>query len=65
MIIKKMFKILIFSILINLLTSFNALANEDFKLWIKNFKIKAIDSGISRELVDQIMSEAVFIPTHG
>ena len=62
MIIKKMLKIIIFSIFINLLLSLNAFANSDFNLWVKNFKIKAIDSGISKTLVDQIMSEATFIP---
>ena len=62
MIIKKMLKIIIFSIFINLFLSLNAFANSDFNLWVKNFKIKAIDSGISKTLVDQIMSEAIFIP---
>ena len=62
MIIKKKLKIIIFSIFINLLLSLNAFANSDFNLWVKNFKIKAIDSGISKTLVDQIMSEATFIP---
>ena len=62
MIIKKMLKIIIFSIFINLFLSLNAFANSDFNLWVKNFKIKAINSGISKTLVDQIMSEAIFIP---
>ena len=62
MIIKKMFKIIIFSIFINLFVSSIALANADFNLWVKNFKIKAINSGISKTLVNQIMSEANFLP---
>jgi membrane-bound lytic murein transglycosylase B len=62
MVIKKMFKIIIFSILINLLSSINVLANSDFNLWIKDFKIKAINSGISKSVVDVIMSEAKFLP---
>ena len=62
MIIKKMFKILIFSIFINLFVSINVFANSDFNLWVKDFKAKAISSGISKILVDEIMSEAVFIP---
>jgi membrane-bound lytic murein transglycosylase B len=57
-----MFKIIIFSIFINLLVPFNAFANADFDLWVKDFKIKAINMGISKTLVDQIMSEATFIP---
>ena len=62
MIIKKMFKILIFSIFINIFVSINVFANSDFNLWVKDFKAKAISSGISKILVDEIMSEAVFIP---
>ena len=62
MIIKKMFKIIIFSIFINLLASLNAFANNDFNLWVKEFKIKAINSGISKNVVNQIMSEAKFLP---
>ena len=37
-------------------------SNNDFKIWVSNFKIKAINSGISESVVNQIMSEAVFIP---
>jgi membrane-bound lytic murein transglycosylase B len=62
MIIKKMFRYIFFFILINLLSSLNALANNDFNLWVKDFKIKAVSSGISKNIVDQIMSQAVFIP---
>jgi membrane-bound lytic murein transglycosylase B len=62
MIIKKMFRIIIFFIFINFFGSLNAYANNDFNLWVKNFKVKAINSGISKLLVDQIMSEAVFMP---
>ena len=62
MVIKKMFKIIIFSILINLLVSLNVFANNDFNLWIKDFKIKAINSGISKSVVNVIMSEAKFLP---
>jgi membrane-bound lytic murein transglycosylase B len=62
MVIKKMFKIIIFSILINLLGSINVLANSDFNVWIKDFKIKAINSGISKSVVDVIMSDAKFLP---
>jgi membrane-bound lytic murein transglycosylase B len=62
MIIKKMFKNIIFFIFINLFVSSNISANNDFYLWVKNFKKEAINSGISKSLVDQVMSEAVFIP---
>jgi len=62
MIIKKMFKIIILSIFINLLASINVLANNDFNLWLNEFKIKAINSGISKKVVHQIMSEAKYLP---
>jgi len=62
MIIKKMFKIIFFSIFINLLTSLHVLANNDFNLWVNEFKIKATNSGISKKVVNQIMSEAKFLP---
>ena len=57
-----MLKIIIFSFFINLFAPFNAFANSEFNLWVKNFKIKAVSSGISEKLVNQVMSEAVFIP---
>ena len=62
MIIKKMFKIIILSIFINLLVTLNAFANNDFKLWVEQFKIEATDSGISKDIVEEIMSEAQFLP---
>ena len=62
MIIKKMFRILFFIIFTNLLFPLNAFANNDFNIWVEDFKIKAINSGISKSLVNQIMSEAKFIP---
>tara|TARA_Y100000591_G_C21813011_1_gene689030 strand:+ start:149 stop:1144 length:996 start_codon:yes stop_codon:yes gene_type:complete len=37
-------------------------ANVDFDEWIKDFKIKAINSGISKKVVNEIMSEAKFLP---
>jgi len=57
-----MLKILIFSFFINFFISQNLYANIDFDLWLKNFKIKAINSGISKKIVNEIMSEATFLP---
>ena len=62
MVIKKMFKIIVLSILVNLLATLNLFANSDFNSWIKEFKIKAISSGISKNVVDQIMSNAIYLP---
>ena len=60
MIIKKMFKIIIFFILTNFVAVSNLSANNDFNVWMKQFKIKAIQSGISKQVVNQIMSEAKY-----
>ena len=37
-------------------------SNPEFKTWIKDFKIIAIKSGISKEVVNDVMSEAIFLP---
>ena len=42
--------------------SLNAFANEDFNLWLTKFKKQAINSGISENVVSEIMSEAKFLP---
>ena len=62
MIIKKIMKIIFLSIFINLLVSLNVFANTDFNQWIDEFKIKAIKSGISKNVVDEIMSKAKYLP---
>ncbi len=36
--------------------------NAEFKLWIYDFKKKAISSGISKTIVDDVMSNAKFLP---
>jgi membrane-bound lytic murein transglycosylase B len=57
-----MFKFIFFFVFINSFVFLNASANNDFDSWLKDFKIKAVNSGISKTLVDQVLSEAVFIP---
>ena len=57
-----MFKFIILSIFLNLLITLNAHANVDFSKWVDEFKIKAINSGISKNVVEQVMSEAKFLP---
>ena len=57
-----MFKFIFFFVFINSFVFLNASANNDFDSWLKDFKIKAVNSGISKTLVDQVMSKAVFIP---
>ena len=55
--------------IINFLTifyiSFNiqtCLYAETFDIWLKNFKISAIESGISEDVVEDVMSDAKFLP---
>ena len=37
-------------------------AQEDFETWLNKFKIRAINSGISKKVVDDVMSDARFLP---
>ena len=62
MIIKKMFKkITIILVLIHIWT--NSLASEmSFKNWLNDFKKEAIQQGISESVVNDVMSEAKFLP---
>tara|TARA_B110000971_G_scaffold135741_1_gene138779 strand:- start:546 stop:1550 length:1005 start_codon:yes stop_codon:yes gene_type:complete len=60
-----MFKKLI-SIYILLLLSFSpssAFASKsEFNLWVKDFKSQAVKSGVSKKVVDEVMSNAIFLP---
>jgi membrane-bound lytic murein transglycosylase B len=63
MIFRKMFKIIIISLSMNLFLAINVFANNnDFNMWLTNFKVRAINSGISNSVVDEIMSNAKFLP---
>ena len=57
-----MHKILILSIFTILFVNFKIKADDNFHNWIINFKIKAINSGISEQVVNDVMSNAKFIP---
>ena len=49
--------------LLNLLFLPNVHCDEhNFENWLESFKLKAIKSGISKKVVDEIMSEAKFLP---
>ena len=62
---KKMLKKLI-AIYILLTLSFTQssvfASNPEFNAWIKNFKIQAVRSGVSKKVVDDVMSKAIFLP---
>ena len=57
-----MSKIFLIILTINFFT-LNLFANEpNFDSWLKNFKVEAIQSGISKKVVDEVMDEARFLP---
>ena len=65
MIFKKMLKNLItinFFIFLIVFPSSLLANNSEFNLWINDFKKKAISSGISKNIVDDVMSGARFLP---
>ena len=62
MIIRKMFKLIFNSFFLYLIISLNVLAAEDFDQWLLKFKNQAIDSGISKKVVIEVMGEAKFLP---
>ena len=37
-------------------------SNPEFDTWVKKFKIQAVKSGVSKKVVDDVMSSAVFLP---
>ena len=63
MIIKKMLKIINLIISINLFL-FTSLYCKDisFESWLNNFKIKAIKSGVSVEVTNDVLSGAKYLP---
>ena len=63
MIIKKMYKII--TIIITLLFSTSSLSSindENFNKWLISFKSKAVKEGISKKVVEDVMSNAKFLP---
>ena len=62
MIIRKMFKFIFSTFILYLILITHSLASNDFNKWVSNFKIRAISSGVSEKVVNEIMSEAKFLP---
>ena len=57
-----MFKLFFNTVFLYLFLFYNVFANDQFNQWLKEFQIKAISSGISKNVVHDIMSEAKFLP---
>ena len=62
MIISKMFKLILKSLILFFFIINYSLANEDFDQWLKKFQTKAVNSGISDTVVEEVMSNAKFLP---
>jgi len=65
MIFKKMLKnlITINFLIFSIIFSFSSVADDyEFSLWINDFKKKAISSGISKNVVDDVMTDVRFLP---
>ena len=59
--LKKLINIYILLILYFLQSSAFA-NNSEFDTWVKNFKTQAVKAGISNQVVDDVMSKAIFLP---
>ena len=62
MIIRKMFKLIFKLFFLYLIFSTTVFANQDFDQWLKKFQTRAVKSGISENVVMEIMSTAKFLP---
>ena len=62
MIIRKMFKLIFKLFFLYLIFSTTVFANQDFDQWLKKFQARAVKSGISENVVMEIMSTAKFLP---
>ena len=62
MLTNKMFKLITFLITFNILISSSYAQNHDFNFWLENFKKRAVNSGVSLTVVNDLMSNAKFLP---
>ena len=62
MIIIQMFKLFLNLIFLFFLTFNQAFADDDFNEWKIKFNSRAINSGISEKVVNEIMADAIFLP---
>jgi membrane-bound lytic murein transglycosylase B len=57
-----MIKFILKSLLLYLFFITHSISNEDFSKWLKDFQTRAIDDGISINVVKDVMSNARFLP---
>ena len=60
-----MLKNLISVVFVMLLTVYSSAVfatNHEFSKWVNNFKVKAVNSGISKKVVNEVMSDVIFLP---
>jgi membrane-bound lytic murein transglycosylase B len=65
MLFKKMLKKLIiiyFLLILSFLQVSTFASNSEFNTWVKNFKTRAVNSGVSKIVVDEVMLNAIFLP---
>ena len=62
MIISKMIKLIFSLLFFYFFTIAYSFSNEDFNQWLNKFQIRAINSGISENVVREIMTNAKFLP---
>ena len=62
MIISKMFKLIFKSLFLYFFINTHLLTAEDFDQWLKKFQITAVESGISRQVVNEVMSKVKYLP---
>ena len=62
MIISKMFKKILYLLFLYIFTTTYSFTKESFDEWLQKFQLRAISSGISENIVNEIMSNAKFLP---
>ena len=62
MIVNEMFKLILSSLFLNFIFTSFVFASDDFDTWLKKFQLRAISSGISEKVVNEVMSDAKYLP---
>ena len=58
-----MLRFILTFLFLNIIISNNLYPKDhEFKMWLNDFKLRAVNSGISETVVNDVMSSAVFLP---